>query len=75
MASNRVPLDATAPKELVQRLSERLRANYIVPDVAEQIESQGVQLITLDTARACEEYNRLVTQTNQAVVAGLHLTC
>ncbi|NIV39004.1 MAG: hypothetical protein GWN58_59160, partial [Anaerolineae bacterium] len=34
---NRVPIDATAPKELVQRLSERLRANYIFPGVAEQI--------------------------------------
>ena len=37
MASNRVSIDATVPKELVQRLSERLRANYIFPDVAEQI--------------------------------------
>jgi hypothetical protein len=37
MASNRVPIDATALQDLVQRLSERLRANYIFPDVAEQI--------------------------------------
>ena len=30
-------IDATTPAELVQRLCEKLRANYVFPDVAEQI--------------------------------------
>jgi hypothetical protein len=37
MELGQVVLDATTVAEIVQRLAEKLRANYVFPDVAEQI--------------------------------------
>ncbi len=45
-------------------------------DVRKALERKGIEVIVLDTKKACEEYNRLVgSGTKKRVVAALHLTC
>lgn len=44
------------------------------PEVAERLREDGIELIELPTARAAEEFNRLVEE-NRHVAAGFHLTC
>ena len=63
---------AAQPQELVigQGAFNRMR---ITPEVEEALPNKGIELITLTTNEACQEYNRR-SQTRK-VAAALHLTC
>jgi len=46
----------------------------VLPETERLLADQGIRLVVDRTARACTEYNRLVSQ-GENVVAALHLTC
>ena len=45
----------------------------VLPEVAPNLEAQGIKLIAEPTKEACNRYNQLCH--SQRVVAALHLTC
>ncbi|MGM0453468.1 MAG: Mth938-like domain-containing protein [Thermodesulfobacteriota bacterium] len=44
------------------------------PALVNQMAEKGIEVVSLPTARAAEEFNRRVKE-NQKVAAGFHLTC
>ena len=45
----------------------------VLPEVRQELEARGIQLIVEPTAEACDLYNQL--SRSQRIVAALHLTC
>lgn len=66
--------DVLAEPPHVLVIGQGAYGRMVVPEKTRRnLENIGIQVITLPTAEACEEYNRL--SKDQIVFAALHLTC
>lgn len=63
---------ATKPQVLIVGTGQpgRLRVD---PELSRYLAEQGIELVELPTAQACQRYNLLASR--QRVVAAFHLTC